>query len=68
MAGVASLAGLEAILESIDPEMRLPDSARRLPRGHTDGPRPVALPDGWLDNRDDPDPPAPGGDEAVSGG
>jgi nifR3 family TIM-barrel protein len=68
LAGISSLAELETTLERIDPEIELPPSARRLPRGHTDGPRPVALPDGWLEHRYDPNPPAPGGDEAVSGG
>ena len=47
-----------------------PPEARRVARGHTHGPRPVALPDGWLDRPDDPTPPtgADGGDGAVSGG
>jgi hypothetical protein len=39
----------------------------RLPRGHTNGPRPVHLPAGWLDRVDDPTPPE-GGDILVSGG
>lgn len=41
--------------------------ARRQPRGHTNGPRPVALPHGWLDDRNNPEPPA-GADAFVSGG
>jgi len=41
--------------------------ARRQPRGHTHGPRPVALPPSWLDHPDDPEPPA-GADSLVSGG
>ena len=40
---------------------------RPLPRGHTDGPRPVALPEGWLDDVDDPTPPV-GAELLVSGG
>ena len=36
-------------------------------RGHTDGPGPVPLPDGWLDLVDDPTPPA-GAELLVSGG
>jgi hypothetical protein len=39
----------------------------RMARGHTNGPRPVALPDGWLQAIDDLTPPD-GGDELVSGG
>ncbi len=46
----------------------VPDTiARRQPRGHTHGPRPVALPANWLDNPDDPEPPK-GADALVSGG
>ncbi len=41
--------------------------ARRQPRGHTHGPRPIALPPKWLDHPDDPEPPA-GADSLVSGG
>ena len=67
LASVVSLAQLEQLLERLDPDVPLPDAGRRLPRGHTDGPRPVALPDGWLDRPDDPCPPAHA-DLAVSGG
>ena len=38
-----------------------------MPRGHTEGPRPVHLPDGWLALADDPTPP-PGAELLVSGG
>jgi nifR3 family TIM-barrel protein len=64
---VSTLAELEGHLARLDPEIELPVSARRLPRGHTDGPRPVALPDNWLRTRDDPTPPA-GAELLVSGG
>jgi nifR3 family TIM-barrel protein len=67
LASVSTLEELDDLLSSLDPEMTLPESARRLPRGHTDGPRPVALPDGWLDHRDDPTPPV-GAELPVSGG
>jgi nifR3 family TIM-barrel protein len=67
LASVGSQAELDGLLERLDREVPLPDAARRLPRGHTDGPRPVALPDGWLDHPDDPRPPAHA-DLAVSGG
>jgi len=63
----SSLEELDAILGDLDPNLGLPADAVRLPRGHTDGPRPVALPQGWLDTRDDPDPPY-GADEFASGG
>jgi tRNA-dihydrouridine synthase len=67
LAEVSTLAELEAGLADLDPIVALPDAARRLPRGHTDGPRPVALPDRWLDTADDPEPPV-GADSLVSGG
>jgi hypothetical protein len=41
--------------------------ALRVARGHTQGPRPVHLPDGWLNLVDDPTPPA-GAELALSGG
>jgi hypothetical protein len=37
------------------------------PRGRTTPPRPVALPEGWLADRDDPAPPK-GAELLVSGG
>lgn len=66
--GVArTIADIDAVLSGLDPDLELPGEAVRLPRGHTDGPRPVALPDRWLETRDDPDPPA-GADVFASGG
>ena len=64
---VSSLAELAAVLRSVDPELPLPLEAVRMKRGHTDGPRPVRLPDGWLRLVDDPTPPA-GAEILVSGG
>ena len=43
------------------------DNALRAARGHTNGPRPVHLPEGWLDLVDDPTPPK-GAEIAGSGG
>jgi hypothetical protein len=67
LAAVSSLAELRDLLDSLDPEIPLPEGARRMARGHSDGPRPVALPDRWLETRDDPAPPV-GADLFVSGG
>jgi nifR3 family TIM-barrel protein len=64
---VSSLAELAALLAAIDPELPLPPEAVRMKRGHTDGPRPVRLPDGWLRLVDDPTPPA-GAEILISGG
>ena len=66
-ATAASLPELERWGADLDPDMQLPPAALRIPRGHTDGPRPVALPHRWLDTRDDARPPA-GADVFASGG
>lgn len=67
LAQITSLAGLGRLLDRLDPDLGLPEAARCLPRGHLYGPRPVALPDGWLEHPADPRPP-PGADSFVSGG
>jgi nifR3 family TIM-barrel protein len=64
---VSSLEELDRLIDELDPAMPFPPGAGRLLRGHTNGPRPVALPAGWLDAVDDPTPPS-GADAAVSGG
>jgi nifR3 family TIM-barrel protein len=64
---VSSLAELDALLDDLDPSIPLPPGGARLKRGHTNGPRPVALPHRWLEAVDDPTPPA-GADVLVSGG
>jgi nifR3 family TIM-barrel protein len=66
--GLAStLDEVDELLAGLDQDLPFPDEARRIARGHTNGPRPVNLPAGWLDAVDDPTPPA-GGDLLVSGG
>jgi nifR3 family TIM-barrel protein len=67
MAMVATLAELDRHLDELDPSEPFPESARRTKRGHTNGPRPVHLPPGWLDEVEDPTPPE-GADLLVSGG
>jgi nifR3 family TIM-barrel protein len=64
---VSSLAELAALLAAVDPDLSLPPEAVRMKRGHTDGPRPVRLPDRWLRLIDDPTPPA-GAEILISGG
>jgi nifR3 family TIM-barrel protein len=64
---VSALADLAAVLDGVDPGLALPPEAVRWRRGHTDGPRPVRLPDNWLRLVDDPTPPA-GAEVLVSGG
>lgn len=65
---VDSLDQLIEMISEFDRSAELPADARRLPRGHTHGPRQVHTPDGWLA---DPDDGAEAGQEsvlAVSGG
>ncbi|MGH9276185.1 MAG: tRNA dihydrouridine synthase DusB [Acidimicrobiales bacterium] len=64
---VATLSDLDAVVERLDPMAEIRDNALRAARGHTNGPRPVHLPEGWLDLVDDPTPPA-GAEMAGSGG
>jgi nifR3 family TIM-barrel protein len=63
----ASPAEIHRLIEGLDPGVDFPDEARRVVRGHANGPRTVQLPAGWLENADDLHPPA-GGDILVSGG
>lgn len=71
LAEVSSAAELDRLLDELladlDPAMAFPPQALRATRGHSHGPRPVALPPGWLDTVDDPTPPV-GADALVSGG
>lgn len=67
MALVSSLAELDEKLDSLDRSLALPDAARRAKRGHTNGPRPVALPHRWIETADDDAVPE-GADVLVSGG
>jgi nifR3 family TIM-barrel protein len=64
---VATLADLDAVIERLDPSLEIRPNALRAARGHTNGPRPVHLPEGWLDLVDDPTPPV-GAELLVSGG
>jgi tRNA-dihydrouridine synthase len=64
---VSSVAELAGVLDGIDSDLPLPPEAVRMRRGHTDGPRPVRLPDGWLRLVDDPTPPV-GAEILISGG
>jgi nifR3 family TIM-barrel protein len=67
LAMVSTLAELDAGLDELDGSLPFPESARRTARGHTNGPRPVHLPPGWLESVDDPTPPE-GAEVLVSGG
>ncbi|MET0728984.1 MAG: tRNA dihydrouridine synthase DusB [Acidimicrobiales bacterium] len=64
---VSTLADLDAVIARLDPGAEVRANALRAARGHTNGPRPVHLPEGWLDLVDDPTPPD-GAEIAGSGG
>ena len=49
---VSSLADLDALLADLDPAEPYPTSELGAPRGRQGSPRRVAVPDGWLDDRD----------------
>jgi nifR3 family TIM-barrel protein len=63
VSGLDELAGLLAGI----PDQPYPVAVLGAPRGRTSPPRPVALPEGWLADRDDPRPPA-GAELETSGG
>jgi nifR3 family TIM-barrel protein len=64
---IATFDDLARLLADLDPAMPFPEDAHRMKRGHTRGPRPVALPPDWFATADDPRPPV-GADVLVSGG
>ena len=67
LALASTVAEVDTLLGGLDHTLSFPPEALRMARGHTNGPRPVHLPDRWLDTVDDPNPPV-GGDLLVSGG
>ena len=67
LSAISTFTDLERLLDDLDPDTSFPEEARRMKRGHTRGPRPVALPPDWFATADDPRPPA-GADLLVSGG
>jgi nifR3 family TIM-barrel protein len=67
-AQVGSLGELDDLLARLDPDGALSPGAQRIPRGHTNGPISIALPDGYLDDLDDTTPPLDAGRAALTGG
>ncbi|HEU5150756.1 MAG TPA: tRNA dihydrouridine synthase DusB [Iamia sp.] len=65
---VASLAEVHERLDALDPTLTLVPGSERTVRGHTNGPRPVAIPDGWYALADDPTPPGAEAEALISGG
>ncbi|MQA04803.1 MAG: tRNA dihydrouridine synthase DusB [Streptosporangiales bacterium] len=64
---VSTLADLDRLLGRLDRTIPWPVDHEAVPRGRQGSPRRVNLPDGWLDDPDDPTPP-PGAETAISGG
>ncbi len=65
---VERLDQLDELLAVVDLDVEMPESALEMHRGHSHGPKPVSLPHGWLDSRDDPAPLAAAAADVVSGG
>jgi hypothetical protein len=65
---IASLAELDHILGELDPAVHLVDGGERIKRGHTNGPIRVALPEHFLERRDELDIPDDDHVMALSGG
>ncbi len=68
LAAVSSLDELDDLLATLDPALEVVPGGLRAHRGHTNGPRPVHLPHGWLDDPDDLTPLPREADALVSGG
>ncbi len=65
---IRTLDDLDEILERVDPDLEFPVTALRVPRGKKSGRQKVALPEGYLDDRDDATPPLPEAENPSPGG
>ena len=65
---VSSLDELDDLIGAVDPGLELVPGGERIARGHTNGPIRVALPDGYLDDRDAVEIPDDASVMALSGG
>jgi len=59
---------LAGLLDACDPAMALDPASLRIPRSHRNGPKPVVLPKGWLDDPEDATPPVGASELVPSGG
>jgi nifR3 family TIM-barrel protein len=64
---VETRADIDALIDGFDGDLVQEPGTTALPRGTTNGPAPVALPERWLELVDDPTPPV-GAELLVSGG
>lgn len=65
---VSSLPELDGLLGRLDANQPFPRSEIGTPRGRQGNPRPVALPAGWLDDRDGVDRDLAAAELGISGG
>ncbi len=68
LSGLVSADQLEEVMGGLDPDLELVEGGRRIRRGHTHGPKPVALPDRWYELADAEDALDPAAESATSGG
>jgi hypothetical protein len=67
-AQVSTLAELDDLIASVDPNLCVVPGGERIRRGHTNGPIRVSLPAHYLDDLDDITPPDDNDVVALSGG
>ncbi len=65
---VEGLVELEEVLAAGPPQQPFPPDAIRVPRGKRGGRQNVALPEGYLENLEDPTPPCAGAEASIDGG
>ena len=65
---VSSLVELRELASTLDRDTAFPAGGMRMVRGHSGAPKPVHLPDGWLNERDDLVPLPRGAEQLASGG
>ena len=65
---VKTLADLESVLAEFDPDEPFPRTALRVPRGKSGGTQRVVLPEGYLDDLENDQPPCAEAEDPVSGG
>ncbi|CAN5619602.1 tRNA dihydrouridine synthase DusB [soil metagenome] len=65
---VSTLSELDDLIAALDPALEPVEGAARIKRGHTNGPRKVSLPDGFLDHLDAVEVPDDDSVMAISGG
>ena len=65
---LSTIAEADALLAELDPSALPEDGVVEQPRGHTHGPKPVSLPEGWLSTAGSLEVPEAGADAWTSGG